>query len=93
MTNLQRIRKHRGLTQKQLAEISGVNLKMIQKYEAGIKDINHARIITIWRLSVALDCECEKLLECTTECNGDEYFNIISRLARLPNVSIKEVLP
>ena len=63
MTNLQRIRKERGLTQKQLAEKSGVSLKMIQKYEADIKDINHARAFTVFRLSKALGCSMHALLE------------------------------
>lgn len=55
MTNLQRIRKEKGLTQKQLAEKSGVSLKMIQKYEIGAKNINHARAITVIKLANALE--------------------------------------
>lgn len=63
MSNLQRIRKEQGLTQQKLADLSGVHIAMIQKYEAGIKDINHARAITIWQLAEALKCDVGKLLE------------------------------
>ncbi len=63
MTNLQRIRKERGLTQKQLAEKSGVSLKMIQKYETGAKNINHARALTVFRLAYALNAVEINLLE------------------------------
>ena len=39
-TNLQHLRKLAGLTQKQLSELSGVNLRTLQQYETGAKDIN-----------------------------------------------------
>ncbi|MBQ1628436.1 MAG: helix-turn-helix transcriptional regulator, partial [Treponema sp.] len=31
-----------GLTQKELSELSGVNLRTLQQYETGAKDINMA---------------------------------------------------
>ena len=39
MTKLKRIRKERGLSQSRLAEASGVNVRMIQHYEQGVKDM------------------------------------------------------
>ena len=63
MTNLQRIRKERGLTQKALAEQSGVSVRMIQHYEQGIKDINKASAITVYNLAKALMVEMATLLE------------------------------
>lgn len=74
MTNLQLTRKHRGLTQKQLAEKSGVSLKMIQKYEACEKDISHARAITVWKLAAVLGCEITDLFEVTPEINDAIYY-------------------
>ena len=62
-TTLAWFRKLRGLTQQQLSEESGVNLPMIQKYEAGIKDINKAQGMTLYKLAQALDCKIEELLE------------------------------
>lgn len=75
MTNLQRIRKEKGLTQKQLAEKSGVSLKMIQKYETGEKNINHARTVTVFRLSYVLNTPMLYLME-----DGDELTELIKLL-------------
>lgn len=63
MTNLKRIREARGLSQSKLAEASGVNVRMIQHYEQGSKDINAAAAITVYRLAQALECTVEFLLE------------------------------
>lgn len=63
MTNLKRIREARGLSQAKLAEISGVNVRMIQYYEQGVKDINAAAALTVYRLAQALDSTVEFLLE------------------------------
>lgn len=62
-SGLQYYRKWHRLTQADLAEKSGVNLRMIQKYENGEKDINKAQAITLYKLSQALDCTIEDLLE------------------------------
>ncbi len=63
MTNLKRIRKEKGFTQNQLSELSGINLRMIQYYEQGAKDINSASALTVYKMAKALDCTVEDLLE------------------------------
>lgn len=63
MTNLKRIRKAAGFSQSKLAEVSGVNLRMIQYYEQGAKDINKAEALTVYRLARALNCTVEDLIE------------------------------
>lgn len=63
MTNLKRIREASGLSQSKLAEASGVNVRMIQYYEQGVKDINSAAALTVNKLAQALDCTVEDLLE------------------------------
>lgn len=63
MTNLKKIREARGLSQSKLAEKSGVNVRMIQYYEQGVKDINAAAALTVYRLAQALDSAVEFLLE------------------------------
>ena len=63
MGNLKRIREARNLTQAQLAEKSGVNLRMVQYYENGFKDINKAQAITLYRVAKALECKIEDILE------------------------------
>lgn len=63
LTNLKRIRTGTGLSQSELAERSGVNVRMIQHYEQGVKDINKAQAITVYKLTEALGCSMEELLE------------------------------
>jgi DNA-binding transcriptional regulator YiaG len=63
MTNLKRIRETSGISQSKLAEESGVSVRMIQHYEQGVKDLNRAQAITVYRLAQALDCKVEDLLE------------------------------
>ena len=62
-TNLKRIRMSYGCTQAELAEKSGVSLRSIQMYEQRNKDINKASVETLYRLSKALGCTVEDLIE------------------------------
>lgn len=63
MNKLKELREKVGMSQSQLAEKSGVNVRMIQYYEQGFKDINKAQAITVLRLAKALDCQMEELIE------------------------------
>lgn len=63
MNNLKRIRKANCLLQADLSDKSGVNLRMIQKYENGEKDINKAQALTLYKISKVLNCNIEDLLE------------------------------
>ena len=63
MSNLQTIRKEKGITQAKLSEMSGVNASMIRFYEQGAKDINMAAGITLKRLADVLGCSIDDLLE------------------------------
>ena len=62
-TNLHRLRKAAGLTQKQLSELSGVNLRTLQQYEIGAKDINMASGKAINALALALNCNFYDIME------------------------------
>ncbi len=62
-TRLQQMRKNCGLSQKELAEKSGVNLRTLQQYELGTKDINKASASSVYALAKVLNCEVEDLLE------------------------------
>ena len=61
--HLKQLRKLSGLTQKELAEESGVSLRSIQMYEQQNKDINKASANTIYCLSKALGCSMEDLYQ------------------------------
>jgi len=62
MTNLKRIREANNLSQSQLAERSGVTLRSIQVYEQNHRDINKSQAIVLYKLSQALGCKIEDLL-------------------------------
>ena len=62
-TNLKRIRDLAGLSQRELAELSGVSVRQIQLFEQRQRDINQTRAIDVLRLSRALGCKNEDLLE------------------------------
>ena len=67
MNDLKTIREASGLSQAKLAEISGVSLRMISYYEQGVKDINKAQGITLYKIAQALNCKIEDLLEIKKE--------------------------
>ena len=62
-TNLKRIRSLHGYSQAELAKQSGVSLRSVQMYEQRNKDINRASVETVYRLSKALGCSIEDLIE------------------------------
>ena len=63
MSKLQEFRKDAGLSQSKLAACAEVNVRMIQHYEQGVKDINKAEAMTVYKLARALHCTVEDLLE------------------------------
>ena len=62
-TKLKRIRESRGLSQAELATLSGVKLRSIQMYEQKGNDIDKAQAQTLYKLSRVLGCCIEDLLE------------------------------
>ena len=62
-TNLKRIRTTYGCSQRELAELSGVNIRSIQMYEQRNKDINKAQSESLYCLAKVLGCTMEDLLE------------------------------
>lgn len=63
MSKLKEARERAELTQKELSERSGVNLRTIQDYEQGRKSINKAQGLSLYRLANALNVTIEELLE------------------------------
>ena len=62
-TNLKRLRKIYGCTQSELSKLSGTSLRSIQMYEQRNKDINKASLETVYRISKAIGCTIEDLIE------------------------------
>lgn len=62
-TKLQKQRKICGYSQNTLAQKADVNLRTLQQYELGAKDINKASVSAVIRLARVLGCKVEDLLE------------------------------
>lgn len=63
MSRLKTKRETKQLSQRKLAELSGVSFRMIQYYEQGVKDINKAHAMSVYKLSEALECDICDILE------------------------------
>ena len=63
MTNLQRIRLERGLSQSQLAKAANISLRSIQAYEQKAKDINKLQLQSACKLAKVLSIRPEDLRE------------------------------
>lgn len=59
---LQALRLAAGLSQSQLAEETGISVRMIQKYEQGAKDLNGAKLLTLLKLCLALKCRLSDIV-------------------------------
>lgn len=62
-TNLKLLRSQAGLSQRQLADLSGVPLRTIQQYEQRRKNINKAQAEYLVMLAQSLSCHVTQLLE------------------------------
>lgn len=62
-SNLKNMRIRAGLSQSQLAEQTNIPVRTIQQYEQRQKNINNAKVDYLIRLSKALYCDIELLLE------------------------------
>lgn len=65
--SLQKKRLEAGLSQSRLATVSGVNIRTIQAYEAGKRNINGADIKVIYKLASCLKCNVLDILNYDAE--------------------------
>ena len=64
---LRAARQNAGFSQAELARRSGVNIRTIQYYEQGVRELNNAEAIRIFRMAQALGCRMEDLLDIEEE--------------------------
>lgn len=64
-TNLKLLRQKAGLSQRELADLSGIPVRTIQQYEQRQRDINKAQAEYLVMLAKALCCDIEDLIEKT----------------------------
>jgi DNA-binding XRE family transcriptional regulator len=62
-SRLQEYRKRLGLSQKQLADASGVNVRTLQQYEIGTKDLSKASLDKTIALSRVLNCKPDDIID------------------------------
>lgn len=62
-TKLKAVRIRAGVTQKQLANAAGLNLRTLQHYEQGAKQFDNARVDTIISVCNALNCTFTDVIE------------------------------
>lgn len=56
-------RKAKGLSQADLAALTGISIRVIQDYEQGARAINNAKAITVYKIAKALGCTIEEIIE------------------------------
>ena len=71
MKKLKELRMAVGLSQSQLAEKAGLNVRTLQYHEQGYKNINNARIDILIKYCLALGCKISDLID------EPEYLNLI----------------
>lgn len=69
-SRLKRLRLYAKLSQSELAKAADVPVRTIQQYEQKQKNINAAKVDTVVRLSKALHCNVEDILEIEIEVFG-----------------------
>ena len=78
---LKEIRELKGLSRKEVSEISGINFRSLQDYEQGHKNIASAKGETLYRLSLTLGCTMEELIQ------GEFVMDKVSQEASMSNSS------
>lgn len=63
MNKLKAKRLEAGMSQSQLAEKANLNVRTIQHYEQGSKNFDHARIDTILKVCLTLNCKFGEVIE------------------------------
>jgi len=63
ISRLQTYRKRLGLSQQELAARANVNLRTLQEYEVGRKDLRRAAVETVLSLAGALGCSPSELID------------------------------
>ena len=77
MANLKELRNLCAMTQKELSERSGINIRLIQKYESGEYSLNNMTAKTAYAISHALGCSIDDLVNMNTSIFTSEMTEAI----------------
>ena len=62
-TKLQRLRVKQGISQNDLATLTGISKRTLQMYEQGRTAIDGAKLDKLCKICIALNCKLEDILE------------------------------
>lgn len=69
---LQQIRISKKLSRRELAKLTNISYRTIQDYEQGHKALSSAKGVTLYKLSLALGCSVEDLIEDEIVSNSEK---------------------
>lgn len=61
--DLKAVRKEKGFTQQQLADLSGIHIRTLQKYEKGLSELSNMTVKNAVALAKVLGIPIESFLE------------------------------
>lgn len=61
-TKLKEVRETAGLSQGQLAEATGISMRVLQNYEQGVRNLNGAKLVTLLQICKALQCKLHDII-------------------------------
>lgn len=70
ISNLKKVRTEKGISQSELSKRSGVNFRMLQHYEQGVKNIDGAKIETLANIARVLNCGISEILDHPEKVDG-----------------------
>lgn len=59
---LRKLRTAAGLSQNQLAQAAGINRRVLQNYEQGIRDLSGAKLSTLLKICIAIRCKLRDIV-------------------------------
>ena len=59
---LKELRERSGMSQSQLATAAAINGRVLQTYEQGGRDLSGAKLATLLKICLALNCKLEDIL-------------------------------
>ena len=60
---LKEMRIAKGYSQKEFAEIVGINFRSYQNYEQGVRSIDNTDLATLLRICITLGCNIKDIIE------------------------------
>lgn len=76
-TKLKERREKAGLSQSQLAAAADISVRVLQNYEQAIRDLDGAKLITLLKICLALDCTLADII------SSDETIQLLKQVKKI----------